>query len=351
MDVRRLAPILTVAALILGAAFALDLLIGFTAGGYVVPQQRPIPEADSIDAQLRSAGLKAAYQSGSIKPTEKVLVHVGTSAFWRALDPDILTNELGSGYRHALIYGRGGSLANIAQLTEPLLNSNIRPEGIVLYISPSMLGGRPPGEPINLDLAKTVRSLDGTDMVALLEQSLWLGRYRSYVQYFLQQQLATLRTTMRSAIGLSATKQPIRDPWTRRPIRDFDAPVGTASQWNQWTYWEENGFFDATRYRQQQSEQMAFLCDVIKRANGMGSRVIVVLIPLKARLRQSLPAELWKTIPAEIDKCKGNANVTIIDMSDSVSDEAFADYIHVTSAGRTVFSKELATRLQARLKD
>jgi lysophospholipase L1-like esterase len=90
--------------------------------------------------------------------------------------------------------------------------------------------------------------------------------------------------------------------------------------------------------------QSAYFIATLKRLNDLGTKVVVVDMPMLAPVRNLLPVSFWSNYSAQLKKdCQENG-AYLLDLSNDpeFSQAYFLDYVHLNSKGGQLFVDRLA---------
>jgi hypothetical protein len=352
IDVARCRGPVAMALALLGAMALVDL--GLTA--LVGPADRWLPHGEWPTPHLATIVKKAtgrlsaiarwrrSGEPGSAKP---LCVLLGQSSFLSAVDPEALAESSGLPMRFLTIGGVGGSILKIAQISDLLTFSRLRPDVVVIAINDFMLAGSPyePWERVEgpKRMTAAVRAVD-----RLVGSRIWTWKNRPVSNYLVELGCHQAKLAILGAFGRGAEDlaPPAPDPWraeifyvgrhfAREELADYVRQMG------------EKGRFDPERFHANSSNPV-MLVEMARRYRSLGAEFVVVLLPTHSLARARMPAEADRCL-AEVCGRPGGRPIPVLDLRGGVPDTFFEDAEHLDLEGRRICSRLLGERLNTLL--
>jgi hypothetical protein len=322
----------------------LDLALLWLAGAapraFVLPQiyldwMRREQAADTV------AGLVTAYHSSPGTAKKPFLLYTGLSTAIEGIDPRTLAANDGCDFPVVGICGTGGSMSELLALQQALLRSNLRPSIAVLCIHPEWLAAMlPASPPESLNPLDPLRRADWHEAARRVRWWNWIAQNRFYVN----QAAFEILSTARIKLGTIAEV----DPW-REPERfSFPAHQTNAQRQAQISYFAGVGWFEPSRYAQEENAQSAALRELISKLQDRGVEVLVVLMPEARAFRTRVPAEAKQYLLDYLLREFPTSAPPVFDFQGAIADDLFSDNLHMNAAGRAAFTIQLAQAIRSR---
>ncbi len=352
LDTTRYRGVLTVAVALVAAAVVVHFVLGGVFGprpDFLLGEQSVIARKYIDESDRRVSGVAAAYRRGLLDEDDPVCFFIGLSTAQEGLDPDVLAEHDGIDGRYVGLCGGGGCMEHAGEVSRPLLRSKLRPVLVLLGVHPSWLVGSPLSEarriPLSPRRAFRERGLDG---VALnFTQWYWLTANRKYVSYNVRAGLYDLRSAVfeRLDLPVDAFRPPDPVPW--EPL-DNDIPDTVSDEEKQLQIAEfgKYGQFDPRAYEHYQGRQATVLVEMITALRGRGADVAVVLMPETSAFHRRIPPQARQYLDAALAEAFGEDRPVVWDFQTAIPDDMFADYVHLTEAGRRDLSLLLAEEIR-----
>lgn len=351
IDVRRYKGLIGVGAGLYCALFALNavLLAGFGKD----PALFDNPDRQLAWSQLERSGAQVAgveleMRQNGVDDQPEFGVILGQSTTMRGIDPLLLESQGEPSMRWLLINGFGSSFVKLNYYAQTLLASGLRPRVVVMGLHATMLAGQDrankPGAVPEIEAHKmpeaTAKKPGLRRQVKRLVTLHWVRKQRKNISHFTNMGLFEMRLSLHKTLGSGAVGlfQPGDNPWrlAERPQKD------SGQRKQQRKGWRNFGWFEPGTYDTGNTHADAFR-DLMAGLEAMDvPEVVIVLLPISSDLRDWLPSEADERMSAMIDEVRAGRTVRVFDMRDAMPDEVFFDYVHLTPAGREVFTRKLA---------
>lgn len=297
-----------------------------------------------LENKERVQGAVAEYQAGRVAPDTYLIAVTGISNVREGVDLATLREKLGKNVRVLGVAGAGLGAPSIVENAETILASPLRPDLVLLGVAPLQMLDPSTGKSVSAadlpapPLRERIRALAG--------RYVWLFARRNDISLFSERMLLRVREIIFGALDVHEKSNGADDPW--RPMRrlmgaDHFNDKAVQSGLN---FAGSLGAFDPASYaRAQQAPLM--ISGLVKHFNDRKSRVIIFLTPEHSRLRQREPAGVLQIIAARLRDEGLPTSSEILDFRNAVSDDGFADLVHLNKGGSVAFSKLLSAKVSA----
>lgn len=351
-----LAVVASGAAIFAASHFVLVYLLGADAAA-VHPSQRVLgwPLYERIWGRV--AAVDRLYKRGQLPRDTRLGVFIGVSTTAAGVERKYLDAEATAADRWIVLSGAGLSLENIENVMHPVLYCSLKPTVVVFGVHPQMLvGERYFGDEPTAGAVRVVgrrrrlleAQLKNFPLLQLLRKH-WAVEHRDIVGHYLRTKTYLLRLWIFRLAGVSADSLaiPALEPWDEDPFALWnldDAEHQFASA--QLNFWDRRGHFKPENY-DPDGAQARSLVRMIRAYREVGSKVFVVLMPLRSSTRKILPPNAKPCLLEVLRTNFPDAPPTVIDFDDAIPDRLFADEAHLSKKGADRLSKLVAERLRA----
>jgi hypothetical protein len=297
-------------------------------------------QVSGVELQMRRGGLENQPGFGVV---------LGQSTTMRGIDPVLLEGLSEPRMRWLLVNGFGSSFVKLNYYAQTLFASGLRPRVVVLGLHETMLAGQdrrngPGGDGRGAGDAGSLKEKVGLRRwVKRLSTLHWVRKKRRDISHYAGMALFEMRLGLHRRLGSGAVGlfEPSENPW--RVSSRKQTNEGKRRQ--QRRGWRSFGWFEGGTYQLDGVQADAFR-ELISGCKGLGvEEVVIVLLPISSDLRDWLPGESWERMGALLEEVGVGGSVRVIDMRESMPDEAFFDYVHLTPAGREAYTGLLAGEL------
>jgi hypothetical protein len=339
----RLFPIAKAVASVGVALALLDLLLNVVFGAH--PQGMPPPF--NPDAVTKFCGRIAAFEkmqaSGSVRNDQLVAV-LGISSVEVDLDPTILAANDPQHRQWLVLAESGHNFTQLKLYSRPLLASTLVPRLVVLGVHPFML--RSSERDFSGDDAPVapLQHIQHHQFKLLAKDFSWLDRNHVRLEDESNLLMASWTDRLRSAVGLPMYHWYPVDTQPGECWTFLSGDKGSAD----WVTQQWEGFSRILIPEQFPAEnaQTQALDALIDQFRARGSEVMCVLMPESAPLRGLAPPIAQTRFAEAIARVSTPQNpVRVIDLRDSMPDEDYFDYTHLSPQGRARFCAWLGSRI------
>lgn len=344
------------AAIFAASHYGLVYLLGDDASA-VFPNQRALgwPLYERIWGRM--AAVDRLYKRGQLPQETRLGVFIGVSTTAAGIERSYLDAEATAADRWIVLAGAGLSFENIENVMHPVAYCSLKPTVVVFGVHPQMLvGERHIGDEPTAGAARVVgrrrRILDAqlTQLpLARLLRKHWAVAHRDIMGYYLRTQIYLLRLWVFWTAGVSADclAIPAIEPWDEDPywlwnMDDIEHQFAEA----QLHFWDRRGHFNPDNYDPDGAQARSFV-RMIRAYRDLGSKVFVVLMPLRTSTRNIVPPKAKPCLMEVLRTNFPDAPPTVIDLDDAIPDRLFTDEAHLSKNGAHRLSKLVAERLRA----
>lgn len=330
---------------LIGWAVAVNLLLlALTqAGAMAWLPDRQTGTGFVVDNQERVAAAVAEYRAGKVPPSDYLVAVTGISNAREGVDVDVLRDRLGPGVRVLGVAGAGAGAPSVVENASTILDGNLRPDVVVLGLAPLQLldtfadpTAPPPTPAVAPSLKDRVRGW--------VTRWVWPFARRNDVSISVDRTLLTARAALFGAAGVQLETPDVRSPW-RPMMRVMGAEHYPDEVLQRSLLWAESiGALDKSAYARS-TKAPAMIGDLIRRFEGNGARVVVVMTPEHSLLRNREPAGVMPLITAKLRQEARSPQLEVIDLRDAIGDNGMVDLSHPNTAGSKAFSAILAERI------
>lgn len=315
VDLGNIAPLLHI-------AVCLVVVLAIPIGGlhlvpYVAPRLLPQRLAGlgyAQDIQARVDGAAAQYRLGLVPGDENLCAVIGFSGGQEGIDIEQLAREDESPVRYLGLCGAcDGTVGGLTQLVSPLYESDLRPDLVIVAMSPFHLVVRP----FQPSLARADIKF-GVDLRLLQCRRQILHDFHVDVDPRYQAQ----------------------DPW-RGMTKNYFESIPDSLLGLRVEDYDQRGYFDAARYENSQ-EQRDSLCRLVQASRNRGSEVWILLMPLHPVLNDRIPASATTALSATLQQVFGDDAPRIVDCQQAIDAAEFFDASHLNEVGRATLTSLLA---------
>lgn len=339
--VERLRPFLIVALISLAAAVAINLSLSMLARAHLLDW---LPDRSTgigfvVESRQRVDGAVRAYHSGAVRSDRPLAAFVGISDVREGVRLPVVSAAMGDRWRLIGVAGAGAGFPAIVEQGSLILNSNLRPDVVVIGCSPLTLI-----DVANLESAdRAIRPSALYQMKAEVRSVAWLPQRRSDINAYLDRSLLAVRLRLFSSFGLHVDEDS-RSPW-RPLLRTLGAEhYPDAVIRSSMTMLQLAGAGKLDTYNGN-TPAITGIGEFIHKMRETGAQVIIVEMPLNPLLSNIVPRASRYVLAQRLRDASGDQQLQVFDFSDAVASDGFIDLVHLNTAGGERFSAELGRRL------
>lgn len=295
------------------ALLGMDFVLNVTIGPLPVLQKRYQIDPDLLDLV---GGKSEAIQSKTTESPDPLVLFLGASSVRLGLDSKFLEETWGVKWANLGVLG--ASTLTLQEHSLPIFQSGLKPDVVIVGIHPCWLGRRP-------------EFMESSDKQP--EVRFWMSKS----QQILWRRYHRMLMFARMAVG--------HYRWPNELWTVEQKLLGKANDYfrnYQFGLVGARGYFTASNFHRR-TEEYHSLSKLLKQVETLGAeRVIVVLMPVHSRIRESVPEDAL-TLTLECIREAGVENV--VDLRDAVSDEGFDDLFHVNESGKMTLSEVIGKRV------
>lgn len=337
---QRLRPFLIVGTLALVSAIAINLLLSAFDQAHLLNW---LPDRSTgigflVESRQRVDGAVRAYRDGEVTNDRPLAAFVGISDMREGVRLPVVSETLRNRWRLIGVAGAGAGFPAIAEQGSLILNSDLRPDVVVIGCSPLTLINI-----ANLAAAEAAEESRLARLKAEVRRAAWLSQRRSDINALLDRTLLAIRMRLLSRYGLQVDED-TRSPW-RPLLRTLGAEhYPDAVLRGSLAKLRVAGASKLDTYEGNPAA-VGEVGDLVRRLRARGAEVIIVEMPLNPMLSDTVPAASRVLLAQRLRTVSNDPALQIIDLTDSVGADGFIDLVHLNTAGGERFSMELGRRL------
>lgn len=304
------------------------------------------------DSRERVARASEEYRQRAIAPGDHLGVLVGISNMREAAELSVVSEGAGPGWRWLGVAGAGFGMGSFVQYADLVLDSDLRPDVVVLGLGLHQLVDPRPGGPAAEDggIAGALREGNVRTAAVLIRNSSWIYSRQRDVSVSAEQGVLAWRARMMSFFGVPLSEGESRklSPWREMVRMDWPDHFSAATIAAQEEGLARAGIFDLESYR---TSPVSFdsLARIVETFQGRGSKVVIVLLPEASTLNSRIPAEALNIFQERLRERFGAREPLVLDYRPTIHDEGFVDLPHMNRQGRLEFSRKLGEDLRTLL--
>ena len=295
-----------------------------------------------LESKQRVAAAQAAYQSGMARDGKYLAAIVGISNVREGVSIDTLTEAHSDRWRFIGVAGAGAGVPSTAEQAELVLSSNLRPDLVVLGISPMHLLD-PLVDPIK-SRAIAGRSAP-QNLIEQVKSNVWqsscLINTRTDLRPWFDRRLMDIRSAAQTIIGVDATSQDSRSPW-RPMLRTLKETTPTDKAIESGLAWARSFSANDLKAYEQSRQGPHVGAKIIRDFTARGACVVVLMMPEHSRLRALEPTGVDRFVEDRLRSESGMRGLSIVNLRDAVADSQFNDLVHLNGKGSATLSVHLA---------
>jgi hypothetical protein len=339
--VERLRPFLSVALIGLAVALAINLSLSMMARVHLLDW---LPDRSTgigflVESRQRVDGAVRAYRSGGARSDRPLAAFVGISDVREGVRLPVVSAAMGDRWRLIGVAGAGAGFPAIVEQGSLILNSNLRPDVVVIGCSPLTLI-----DIANLESAgRAVRPSVLSKVKAEVRSLAWLPQRRSDINAYLDRSLLAVRLRLFSSFGLHVDEDS-RSPW-RPLLRTLGAEHYPDAVVRSSMITLQLAGADKLQTYKGNAPAINEIGEFIHRVRQTGAQVIIVEMPLNPLLSNIVPRASRYLLAQRLRDASGDQQLQVFDFSDAVASDGFIDLVHLNTAGGERFSAQLGRRL------
>lgn len=300
------------------------------------------------DSRLRVAQTLQEYRGRRVEPHEYLAVVVGISEVREGVELTAVAQALGPQWRLLGLGGAGFGIGSVQKYANLLIESELRPDVVVLGVGFSQLVDhrpRPNAAPPNL--LEKLKGGDVRSAAVELRNSLWTYSRREDISVSVEFAVLDLRARLLNGFGVALPEVDARkrSPWREMIKTDWPEHFSAATLKAQEQDYERHGFFDLARY-EDSSAAMFVLMGIIEQFQRRGAKVVLLLMPQHSTLNRRIPSGALGTLRRRLQSSFPGNEPPILDFRKVIDDSGFVDLPHLNRRGSREFSGGLGQRLR-----
>jgi hypothetical protein len=294
----------------------LSMSVGFTAR--FLPNRETASD-DSVFRAVWGRSLPLLLPGLHPEPGTPVGLLFGQSTLGAAIEAKMLEEADGLPIRWANLHGWGGSINRTLDLVELALLSGLKPDVVLICVSPYMLIGH--------DAEKEHRLVADRDNRSF-KRWIWTYDNRHFVNHIVRHALLTTRLNLLEVFRFGYLSLYPRDSREHAPKpRQKLEPLSPAKMARKLEEGRKLGWYDPAGYSVNSSNSRA-LAEIIRRWRARGAKVAVILLPERSQFRSLFPPEGVQCFDEISRAYFPDDPVPIYNLRDRIPDDMFLDPDH-----------------------
>lgn len=310
--------------------------------------QSELTDADTLQAIAERVATVENQWEGAASTHARLAVVTGLSTAREGIDPIQIYEATKGGVRLLNISSSGGSFSEMRTYSEPLLNSWLEPDLVIMAVHPCWLAGRqlrtsPQSPPAFRGRGDEILPETGLQQLrgwGALQP--WVLNNRRAIYSELRRFMLGWRARLHYWANISSIEAPLEGdyPWAVRiAYQDQRAPPEFLQ--TQLREWGAAGWFDPGSFGVQTAEAQSlrlFVNAILDKTPNL----VVVLMPESEEFRSRVPLRAAETLIDIIQAV--DSDISILDLRASLPDSMFRDHAHLNAQGRLALSQEVTRR-------
>jgi hypothetical protein len=305
------------------------------------------------DSRLRVAQALDEYRGSRVATREYLAVLVGISEVREGVELSALAQGLGPRWRLLGLGGAGFGIGSVQKYANLLIESELRPDVVVLGMGFSQLVDyRPRANAAPPNLLEKLKGGDIRSAAVELRNSMWTYSRREDISVSVEFAVLELHAKLLNAFGVALPEVDARKrgPWREMIKTDWPEHFSAATLKAQEEDYERHGLFDLARYKDS-PVALSALMGMIEQFQRRGAKVVLLLMPQHSTLNRRIPSEALDILRRRLQGSFPDNEPPILDYREVIDDSGFVDLPHLNRRGSREFSRELGIRLQEMLPD
>jgi hypothetical protein len=300
------------------------------------------------DNRQRVAAARREYEQGRVRSDEYLCVILGLSNVGMAVPLKTVSEQVGLPCRYLGLAGAGVGMPGVAEQAKLLLDSDLRPDLVILGIGPNQLvDTRPKPGGLTPTFLDSLRRGQFRDAAVALRAWFWFFSRRPDVSMMADAALLDARASLFrvSDVHLPGSEVDHRGPWREmlRPITVEHFSEDTLRQEEQ--FFEGLGAYDLETYNKA-SQAPATLVRLIREFRARGAAVVVALMPEHSRMRRRMPPKALDVIKASWRQAFDEDIPPVLDLRDKIEDADFVDLVHLNQRGAALCGRLIGAKMK-----
>lgn len=300
------------------------------------------------DNRQRVEGAQREYEEGRVKPGEQLCAIVGLSNVREAVPLKVVSEEAGLACRYLGLGAAGGGMPDVVPQARLLLESELRPDLVLLGIGPhQLLDTRPKPNALQMSFLESLRKGDFRNAAIAIRNDSWFFARRNDISITLENHLLDARAALFRAFGvhLQEAAADRRSPWREMIRTIFAEHFSEATLREEEQFFQGLGAFDRETYTNA-TKAPTILIQLVRDFRAHGAVVVVVLMPENSRLRQRMPPNVLEVVSMPLHRAFGEDMPPILDLRDAVEDSGFVDLAHLNPAGSALCGHLIGAKIR-----
>jgi len=305
------------------------------------------------DSRERVVRASEEYRLREVAPGDHLGVLVGISNMREAAELSVVSEVVGPGWRWLGVAGAGFGMGSFVQYANLVLESDLRPDVVVLGLGLHQLVDPRPGAPgaaADAGIAGAIREGNFRSAAVQIRNASWIYSRQRDVSVTVEGGLLEWRARLMTFFDVPLSEGESRklSPWREMVRMDWPDHFSKATIAAQEESLDRAGIFDIASYK---GSPVSFesLARIVETFQRQGTKVIVVLLPEASTLNTRIPAEALNIFQERLRARFGASEPPVLDYRPTIHDEGFVDLPHMNRQGRLEFSRKLGEGLRTLL--
>lgn len=303
------------------------------------------------DNRQRIEAAQKEIEEGQIGSDEYLCAIIGLSNVREAISLKVVSDEAGVPCRYLGLGAAGLGMPDLASQARLLLDSELRPDLVLIGIGPHQLvDTRPKPGSLDLSFFEAMRRGDLRNAAIALRNGFWFFARRNDVSITLEKALLDARAVIFRSFGvqLQDPRANQHSPWRDMIRAIFEEHFSEATLREEEQFFQDLGVFDWETYVNSHKAP-SLLVRLIQDFRARGSVVVVVLMPENSRLRKRMPPNILDSVTTPLHQAFGADVPLVLDLRDAIEDSGFVDLTHLNQRGSSRCGFLIGAKIRAYL--
>lgn len=303
------------------------------------------------DNRQRVESAQGEYEQGRIGSDEYLCAIIGLSNIREAVSLKGISDEAGLPCRYLGLGGAGVGMPDFSGQARVLLDSELRPDLVLIGIGPHQLvDTRPKPSAIHLSFLDSLRRGDFRNAAIAARNEFWFHARRPDISITVDAALLDARAAMFRSFGVHLQESGAnhRSPWREMIRAIFAEHFSEATLKEEEQFFADLGVFDRETYTNSPKASVT-LVRLITDFRARGAVVVVVLMPENSRMRKRMPPNIREVVAQPLRQAFGEDMPPVLDLRDTVEDEGFVDLTHLNQRGSAKCGRLIGSKIHTYL--
>lgn len=300
------------------------------------------------DNRQRIEGALCECAEGRVGSDEYLCAIMGLSNVREAISLKVVSEEAGLPCRYLGLGAAGLGMPDVAAQARLLLDSELRPDLVLLGIGPhQMVDNRPKPSALKVNFLDLLRHGDFRNAAIEIRNGIWAFARRQDVSITVERSLLDARAAMFRwfDVHLQEPASDHRSPWREMIRAIFAEHFSEATLREEEQFFQGLGVFERETYANS-PKASATLVRLIQDFRARGAVVVVVLMPENSRLRKRMPPNINTVVTTPLQEAFGANGPPVLDLRDAVEDAGFVDLCHLNPKGNARCGRLIGAKIR-----